>query len=72
MLGDNDAMATIAVKNLKSARKFYEGALGFNVAHTEPYDPPGLTRKGDLHVAGTHKSAWLKDPDGNILALISE
>jgi catechol 2,3-dioxygenase-like lactoylglutathione lyase family enzyme len=124
MLGDNDAMATIAVKNLKAARKFYEGALGFNVVHTEGdqavayksgksqllvyqsqyagtnkataatwmvkdveglvkdlkakgvafehYDLPGLTRKGDLHVAGTHKNAWFKDPDGNILALISE
>ncbi len=35
MLGDNDAMATIAVKNLKSARKFYEGALGFSVVHTD-------------------------------------
>jgi catechol 2,3-dioxygenase-like lactoylglutathione lyase family enzyme len=124
MLGGNDAMATIAVKNLKAARKFYEGALGFSVVHAEGdqavayksgksqllvyqsqyagtnkataatwmvkdveglvkdlkakgvafehYDLPGLTRKGDLHVAGTHKNAWFKDPDGNILALISE
>jgi catechol 2,3-dioxygenase-like lactoylglutathione lyase family enzyme len=124
MLGDNDAMATIAVKNLKAARKFYEGALGFTAVHTEGeqavayksgksqllvyqsqyagtnkataatwmvkdveglvkdlkakgvafehYDFPGMTRKGDVHVAGAHKNAWFKDPDGNILALVSE
>ena len=36
----------------------------------EHYDLPGLTRKGDVHVAGTHKNAWFKDPDGNILAWV--
>lgn len=124
MLGDSDAMATIAVKNLPAARKFYEAKLGFKVVHTEGdqavayksgksqllvyqstfagtnkasaatwmvadveglvkdlkakgiafehYDFPGMTRKGDVHVAGSHKNAWFKDPDGNILALVSE
>jgi catechol 2,3-dioxygenase-like lactoylglutathione lyase family enzyme len=123
MLGDNDGMATIAVRNLAAARKFYEGKLGFNVVHTEGdeavdyksgksqvlvyqsqfagtnkataatwmvsdieqlvkdlrakgiafehYDMPGVTRKGDIHVAGQLKNAWFKDPDGNILALVS-
>jgi catechol 2,3-dioxygenase-like lactoylglutathione lyase family enzyme len=33
----------------------------------EHYDLPGLTRKGDVHVAGEFKAAWFKDPDGNIL-----
>ena len=28
MLSDKDAIATVAVKNLESARKFYEGTLG--------------------------------------------
>jgi len=28
MLSDNDAIATVAVKNLQTARKFYEGTLG--------------------------------------------
>jgi len=28
MLGDNDAFATVAVKDVKVARKFYEGTLG--------------------------------------------
>ena len=123
MLGDYDAMATIAVKNLKAARKFYEDKLGFKVVHTEGeeavtyksgksqllvyrsqyagtnkataatwmvddveglvkdlkgrgiafehYEMPGLTLKGDVHVAGKHKNAWFKDPDGNIIALVS-
>jgi catechol 2,3-dioxygenase-like lactoylglutathione lyase family enzyme len=123
MLGDYDAPATIAVKNLAAAKKFYEGKLGFKVVHAEGdqavtyqsgksqllvyqsqfagtnkataatwmvkdveglvkdlkakgvafehYDFPGMTRKGDVHVAGTRKNAWFKDPDGNILALVS-
>jgi catechol 2,3-dioxygenase-like lactoylglutathione lyase family enzyme len=122
MLGDFDALATIAVKNLKAARKFYEEKLGFKVVHTEGdqavtlksgksqllvyqsqfagtnkatavtwmvkdveglvkelkakgiafehYDMPGITLKGDVHVAGTLKNAWFKDPDGNVLALV--
>ncbi len=28
MLSDKDAVATVAVKNLESARKFYEQTLG--------------------------------------------
>jgi catechol 2,3-dioxygenase-like lactoylglutathione lyase family enzyme len=124
MLGDNDAQATIAVKNLAAARKFYEGTLGLKLVHTEGneavsyksgnsqtlvyqseyagtnkataatwvvddveglvkdlktkgvrfehYDMPGMTRKGDVHVAGKMKAAWFKDPDSNILALVSE
>ena len=123
MLGDNDAMATIAVRNLAAARKFYEGKLSLKVVHTEGdqavsyksgksqvlvyqsqyagtnkataatwmvadveslvtdlkakgisfehYDMPGVTRKGDIHIAGPLKNAWFKDPDGNILALVS-
>ena len=33
------------------------------------YDLPGLEQKGDLHVAEGFKTAWFKDPDGNILSL---
>ena len=124
MLGDNDAQATIAVKNLTAARKFYEGTLRLKPVHTEGdqavayksgnsqvlvyqsqfagtnkatsatwmvgdveglvkdlkakgvafehYDMPGITRKGDIHVAGKLKNAWFKDPDGNILALVGK
>jgi catechol 2,3-dioxygenase-like lactoylglutathione lyase family enzyme len=123
MLGDEDAFATIAVKDIKAAKKFYEGKLGLKVADTEGpqvvtytsgssrilvyesqyagtnkataatwavgdvegtvqalkargvafehYDFPHGTRKGDVHVSGDRKAAWLKDPDGNILAIVS-
>lgn len=37
----------------------------------EHYDLPGLTLEGDLHVGGNMKVAWFKDPDGNILSLVS-
>jgi hypothetical protein len=124
MLGDFDALATIAVKSLAGARKFYEGKLSFKVVHTEGdqavtyqsgksqllvyqsqfagtnkataatwmvkdveglvkelkakgitfehYDMPGVTLKGDVHVAGKLKNAWFKDPDGNVIALVGQ
>jgi len=123
MLADNDAVATIAVKDLKAAKKFYGDTLGLkptpvpepevlnyksgnstvlvyksqfagsnkatavtwivdDVEGTvkdlkakgvafEHYDFPGMTRKGDVHIAGKSKAAWFKDPDGNILAVVS-
>ncbi|HEX9605699.1 MAG TPA: VOC family protein [Gemmatimonadaceae bacterium] len=123
MLADKDAVATIAVKDLKAAKKFYGDTLGLkptpvpepevlnyksgnstvlvyksqfagsnkatsatwivdDVEGTvkdlkakgvafEHYDFPGMTRKGDVHIAGKSKAAWFKDPDGNILAVVS-
>jgi catechol 2,3-dioxygenase-like lactoylglutathione lyase family enzyme len=123
MLGHQTAMATVAVKDLEKAKKFYEGTLGLSSVHTEGaeavtygsgssqllvyrsqyagtnkatavtwdvggeieeiaralkakgvafehYDLPELVRKGDVHVGGSMKAAWFKDPDGNIHALI--
>ncbi len=125
MLGSKNAMATVAVKDLEAAGRFYEGTLGLKRTATEGtgaivyesgkssvlvyqsqyagtnkataatwalgddlervvqalkakgvafehYDLPDTTRKGDVHVAGRNRVAWLKDPDGNILALVSE
>lgn len=125
MLKDSEAMATIAVKDMAAARKFYEGILGLErlddegedavvyrsgsskvlvyvsqyagtnqaTAATwdvggaldqlvkdlkakgvafEHYDLPGTRREGDIHYAGPVRVAWLKDPDGNILSLVSE
>ena len=31
MLSDNDAIATVAVKNLETAKKFYSGTLGLKM-----------------------------------------
>jgi catechol 2,3-dioxygenase-like lactoylglutathione lyase family enzyme len=124
MLGNKDAAANIAVKNLETAKKFYEDILGLTqvgaegqelivfksgnstinvyrsqyagtnkatavtwvvggemegvVQHLkskgvafEHYDMPDMTREGDIHAAGTMKVAWFKDPDGNILNIVS-
>ena len=122
MLSDKDAIATVAVKNLEGARKFYEQTLGLTTimeneevlafksgrstlfvyrsqyagtnqatavtwvadeiedivktlkdrgVRFEHYDMPNMTRQGDLHVAGTMKTAWFKDPDGNIFSLVT-
>jgi len=39
----------------------------------EKYDLSGLEPRGDLYVGeGGFKTAWFKDPDGNILSLIEE
>jgi catechol 2,3-dioxygenase-like lactoylglutathione lyase family enzyme len=37
----------------------------------EHYDMPGMTRKGDVYVNDHMKVAWFKDPDGNILNVVS-
>ena len=123
MLADKDAVATVAVKDLKAAKKFYGETLGLKLTPVpepevlnyksgnstvlvyksqfagsnkatsvtwivddvestvkdlkakgvafEHYDFPGMTRKGDVHIAGKSKAAWFKDPDGNILAVVS-
>src|SRR5262245_54796834 len=123
MLGDKEALATLAVKDLAAAKKFYEGVLGLKPVEAqgseavtyrsgssrvivyrsqfagsnkatavnwlvgndiekiaqglkergvafEQYDLPGMTRKGDVHAFGDFKTAWFKDPDGNILCLM--
>ena len=124
MLRETDAVANLAVKDLKKAKSFYEGTLGLepvgaegdevvvyrsgkttlNVYRSkeagtnratavtwdvgddvedvveelkakgvrfEHYDMPGLKLEGDVHVGDGMKVAWFKDPDGNILNLIS-
>ena len=125
MLSTKDAIATVAVKDLKAAAVFYEGALGFEKAEVideelivyrsgkgvfnvyrskyagtnhatalswvvgdeldaivrmlktkgvtfEHYDHmPGMKRNGDIHSGGSMKVAWFKDPDGNILNIVS-
>lgn len=37
----------------------------------EHYDFPGSKLEGDVHVMGTHKVAWFKDPDGNIISIVN-
>jgi catechol 2,3-dioxygenase-like lactoylglutathione lyase family enzyme len=37
----------------------------------EHYNLPGMTLQGDIHVAGQMRTAWFKDPDGNILNIVN-
>jgi catechol 2,3-dioxygenase-like lactoylglutathione lyase family enzyme len=37
----------------------------------EHYDMPGGRLEGDVHVFGDMRTAWFKDPDGNILAVMN-
>ena len=46
-------------------------ALKDNGIFFEHYDLPGLEPRGDLYVGDNgFKTAWFKDPDGNILSLV--
>ena len=38
----------------------------------EHYDLEGLKANGDIYEAAGMKTAWFKDPDGNILSLLEE
>ena len=38
----------------------------------EHYDVEGLTAEGDIYRGENMKTAWFKDPDGNILSLVEE
>ena len=125
MLGDKNAVATLAVSDIAAARRFYEDTLGLTAIEGGPGNPsavvygsgssavlvyesryagtneataaswavgeefdgivqglrdkgvtferyddlPDTTREGDVHLMGEFKSAWFKDPDGNILNL---
>ena len=64
--GTNKATAlTFEVDDIESeVRELKEKGIFF--VH---YDMPGLERRGDLYVAQGMKTAWFKDPDGNILSL---
>jgi catechol 2,3-dioxygenase-like lactoylglutathione lyase family enzyme len=38
----------------------------------EHYDLDGLKQEGDIYTAEGMKTAWFKDPDGNILSMLEE
>lgn len=66
--GYGATVATWLVGN--DLEKIVKSLQGKGVAF-EHYDMPDTIRNGDIHVSGDMKMAWLKDPDGNILALVS-
>jgi glyoxalase/bleomycin resistance protein/dioxygenase superfamily protein len=61
MLGETDAIANLAVKDLNVAKKFYEDTLGFTRIDSE----------GDELVTYPERQYWFKDPDGNILNIVN-
>jgi catechol-2,3-dioxygenase len=42
-----------------------------SVAFEHYDDLPDTTREGDVHMIGEFRGVWFKDPDGNILSLVS-
>jgi catechol 2,3-dioxygenase-like lactoylglutathione lyase family enzyme len=72
MLGDNDATATIAVKDIEAARKFYESVVGLTpIPASEPGVLPFKTGNTSILVyqsqfAGTNRATaatWMVDGD---------
>lgn len=78
MLGDKDVCATIAVRDLDAARKFYEETLGLEVSMESPGGVFYKSGKSGVFVypsgtAGTNKAtyaSWMVDDvEGTIEAL---
>jgi extradiol dioxygenase family protein len=66
--GTNEATAaTWAVDDVESV----VSALKERGVRFEHYDLPDTRLEGDVHVSGSLKAAWFKDPSGNILAVVS-
>jgi catechol 2,3-dioxygenase-like lactoylglutathione lyase family enzyme len=63
--------ATAVVWNVGDEIDTIVAALKSKGVVFEHYDMPGLTRQGDVYVGGDMKVAWFKDPDGNILSIVS-
>jgi hypothetical protein len=61
--------ATAATCMVKDVERLVKELKAKGIAF-EHYDMPGVTLKGDVHLAGNLKNAWFKDPDGNIIALV--
>jgi catechol 2,3-dioxygenase-like lactoylglutathione lyase family enzyme len=67
--GTNKATAlTFGVENIEEQVK----ALKEKGVSFEHYELEGLTPNGDVYDGEGMKTAWFKDPDGNILSLIQE
>ena len=56
MLGDKDAVATVAVKDMEVAERFYEGTLGLKKANSE--EPEALLYKAGKSMVLVYKSQY--------------
>jgi catechol 2,3-dioxygenase-like lactoylglutathione lyase family enzyme len=62
--------ATAAAWNSDNVKEIVEELKSKGISF-EHYDMPGVTMDGDIHVMGSLKAVWFKDPDGNILNITS-
>lgn len=67
--GTNKATAATWIVDDAEALARELAARGISFEH---YEFPQTTLKGDVHFYKNLKQAWFKDPDGNILAIISQ
>ncbi len=63
--------ATALTFDVKDIQEEVKGLKDKGIAF-EHYDLEGLKATGDIYEGGGMKTAWFKDPDGNILSLIEE
>jgi catechol 2,3-dioxygenase-like lactoylglutathione lyase family enzyme len=67
--GTNKATAATWIVDDAEALALELAGRGVSFEH---YEFPQTTRKGDVHFYKNLKQAWFKDPDGNILAVVSQ
>ena len=71
MLGKQDAVATVAVKNLAAAKKFYEGALGLKAIDSEG-DEVVVYESGSSRLKATAVTWAVDDVEGEVKELKSK
>lgn len=69
--GTNKATA-VAFGVGEDLQSIIDGLKTKGVTFEHYQDLPGVSLEGDIHVWGEVRSAWFKDPDGNILNLVNQ
>lgn len=64
--------ATSAMWNVGSDFDAVAARLAAKGVNFEQYDMPGMKFEHGIYSIGEVKMAWFKDPDGNILSIVSE
>jgi len=63
--------ATAVAWNVDNVEEVVSALKGKGVTFEHYDNMPGVTLEGDVHVMGPTKAVWFKDPDGNILNVVS-
>ena len=67
ILGSHEPAATWSVEDVDGLARDLKG----KGVRFERYEFPNCTHEGDVHVMGSHRVAWFKDPEGNIHSLVN-